>query len=65
VDSVPYNETRNYVKNVMAFTAVYAHRLETTVRRLTERMPRVLPGGVMEDATAATLAEEQETGATP
>lgn len=48
VDSVPYNETRNYVKNVMAFTAVYAHRLETTMRRLSERMPRVLPESVYE-----------------
>jgi soluble lytic murein transglycosylase len=65
VDSVPYNETRNYVKNVMAFTAVYAHRLETTVRRLTERMPRVLPGGAMDDATAATLAEEKEAETAP
>jgi len=38
---VPYNETRNYVKNVLAFTAVYSYRLETTMRRLAERMPRV------------------------
>ena len=48
VDTVPYNETRNYVKNVMAFTAVYAYRLETTLRRLRERMPSVLPGGMVE-----------------
>jgi soluble lytic murein transglycosylase len=41
IDTVPYNETRNYVKNVMAFTAVYAYRLETALRRLTERMPVV------------------------
>jgi len=34
------------VKNVMAFTAVYAYRLETTLRRLQERMPSVLPGGM-------------------
>ncbi len=46
VDTVPYNETRNYVKNVMAFTAVYAYRLETAVRRLRERMPSVFPGGM-------------------
>ena len=45
VDTVPYNETRNYVKNVMAFTTVYAYRLETAVRRLRERMPLVFPGG--------------------
>lgn len=45
VDSVPFNETRNYVKNVMAFTTVYAYRLETAMRRLKERMPTVSPGG--------------------
>ena len=44
VDTVPYNETRNYVKNVMAFTTVYAYRLETTIRRLQDRMPSVFPG---------------------
>jgi soluble lytic murein transglycosylase len=46
VDTVPYNETRNYVKNVMAFTMVYTYRLESTLRRLAERMPPVSPGGV-------------------
>jgi len=45
---VPYNETRNYVKNVMAFTTVYAYRLETTLRRLQERMPSVFPGGMVD-----------------
>ncbi len=46
VDSVPFNETRNYVKNVLAFTTVYSYRLETVMRRLAERMPSVLPGGM-------------------
>jgi len=46
VDTVPFNETRNYVKNVMAFTTVYGYRLETTLRRLRERMPSVLPMGM-------------------
>jgi len=36
----------------MAFTAVYAFRLETTLRRLTERMPRVLPDGATADRDA-------------
>ena len=53
VDTVPYNETRNYVKNVMAYTAVYAYRLETEIRRLADRMPSVLPGG-----TSVTDPEE-------
>jgi len=54
VDTVPYNETRNYVKNVMAFTAVYAYRLETTIRRLAERMPSVLPAGASAAGTSDT-----------
>lgn len=45
IDTVPYNETRNYVKNVMAFTTVYSYRLESAIRRLQERMPAVFPGG--------------------
>jgi soluble lytic murein transglycosylase len=48
VDTVPYNETRNYVKNVMAFTTVYGYRLEAALRRLQERMPSVLPGGMVD-----------------
>jgi soluble lytic murein transglycosylase len=48
VDTVPYNETRNYVKNVMAFTTVYGYRLEAVLRRLQERMPSVLPGSMVE-----------------
>jgi soluble lytic murein transglycosylase len=52
VDTVPYNETRNYVKNVMAFTTVYAYRLETAMRRLQERMPAVLPGDTPQAAPA-------------
>ena len=56
VDTVPYNETRNYVKNVFAFTEVYAYRLETAVRRLRERMTPVLPGSLTEDAPAVAGA---------
>ena len=43
VESIPYNETRDYVKNVMAFTAVYDHRLGIKPVRLKERMPVVTP----------------------
>ena len=51
VDTVPYNETRNYVKNVFAFTEVYAYRLETAVRRLRERMTPVLPSSLADETT--------------
>lgn len=44
VETIPFNETRDYVKNVMAFTAVYDHRLGVKPVRLQERMPTVTPG---------------------
>ncbi len=43
VETIPFNETRDYVKNVMAFTAVYDHRLGLTPIRLKDRMPVVTP----------------------
>lgn len=45
VDTIPYTETRNYVKNVMAFTTVYDYRLGQPTRRLQLRMPAVTPRG--------------------
>lgn len=35
IETIPFGETRNYVKNVMAFTQVYAQLLETPVPILT------------------------------
>jgi soluble lytic murein transglycosylase len=43
VESIPYSETRNYVKNVMAFTAVYDYRLGLNPTRLDKRMSRIEP----------------------
>jgi len=43
VETIPFNETRDYVKNVMAFTAVYDHRLGVKPTRLKDRMPAVAP----------------------
>ncbi len=41
VEGIPFNETRDYVKNVMAFTAVYDHRLGVKPILLKDRMPEV------------------------
>lgn len=41
VESIPFNETRDYVKNVLAFAAVYDHRLGRPPVRLQSRMPSV------------------------
>jgi len=43
VETIPYNETRGYVKNVLAFAAVYDYRLGLTPTRLASRMPAVAP----------------------
>jgi len=41
VENIPYEETRGYVKNVLAYAAVYEHRLGLRPRRLRDRMPMV------------------------
>jgi soluble lytic murein transglycosylase len=43
VESIPINETRDYVKNVLAYTAVYEHRLGQRPVRLQARMPVIAP----------------------
>jgi soluble lytic murein transglycosylase len=42
VETIPYTETRGYVKNVFAFAAVYDHRLGRNPTRLTTRMPALM-----------------------
>ena len=41
VDRIPFHETRNYVRNVLAYTAIFEHRLERPVTRLQERLPEI------------------------
>ncbi len=41
VESIPFEETREYVKNVLAYTVVYDHRLRRAPLRLCTRMPAV------------------------
>jgi soluble lytic murein transglycosylase len=41
VEAIPFNETRNYVKNVLGFTTVYDYRLHGGGARLNQRMPTV------------------------
>jgi soluble lytic murein transglycosylase len=43
VETIPYNETRDYVKNVMSYTTVYDYRLENRPVRLSTRMPDIVP----------------------
>lgn len=41
VENIPFRETREYVRRVLAYTAVYAHRLGQPLRRLSTHMPDV------------------------
>ncbi len=43
VETLPYSETRGYVKNVLAFAAVYEYRLGKPPTRLARRMPAIAP----------------------
>jgi len=43
VELVPFKETQDYVRRVLAYAVFYDHRLGTTQRRLSERMPLISP----------------------
>lgn len=42
IETIPFSETRNYVKNVLAFSAIYDYRLGVRPKRLSERMPEIV-----------------------
>jgi len=42
IETIPYTETREYVSNVLAYMAIYEHRMNRQVTRLSQRMPPVL-----------------------
>ena len=41
IDNIPFTETRRYVRGLLAYTAIYEHRLGQTPTRLRDRMPPV------------------------
>lgn len=43
VENIPFTETRNYVQQVMAYSAIFGQRLGRAVVPLHERMPDVTP----------------------
>ncbi|MGE0372785.1 MAG: transglycosylase SLT domain-containing protein [Gammaproteobacteria bacterium] len=42
-ETVPFVETRGYIQNVIYFASIYDMRLDLPPRKLSERMPAVLP----------------------
>jgi len=43
IENVPFKETRNYLKQVLAFSAIYDKRLQRPVTTLKQRMPTIQP----------------------
>ncbi len=43
IDSIPFDETRNYVQSVLAYTTVFDWRIDGEMIRLSERLPPVPP----------------------
>ena len=41
IDNIPFTETRRYVRRLLAYGAIYEHRLDRQPTRLKERMPVV------------------------
>jgi len=41
IEMIPFKETRQYVKSVLAYTIIYENKLGIKKSRMTERMPRV------------------------
>jgi len=41
IDNIPFNETRQYVRRVLAYSVFYDQRLDKKIVRLRERMPEV------------------------
>jgi soluble lytic murein transglycosylase len=43
VERIPFNETRNYVRRVLAYSTVFEWRLQRPITRLSSRMPVIQP----------------------
>ena len=41
IETIPFKETRNYLRNILAYSAIYEMRLGLPVRKITERMPPI------------------------
>ena len=47
IDNIPFTETRRYVRGILAYIAIYEHRLGRSPTRLSERMPPVPTRGAL------------------
>jgi len=52
IENIPYNETRKYVKRVLAAEAIFYWRLTGTVQRLSDTLPEVRPAAALQRLAA-------------
>ncbi len=50
IDSIPFTETRRYVRRAYFYTAVYQWRMHQNITRMAEQMPAVLASGLKNTA---------------
>jgi soluble lytic murein transglycosylase len=58
VEIIPFRETQDYVRRVMAYAVFYDHRLGVPTRRLSQRMPLISP-----PSSVAARDRDEEPGA--
>jgi soluble lytic murein transglycosylase len=57
VETIPYRETRNYVRYVLGYTVIYQERLGSGRTRLRDHMPTVAPGNAVANIDLPLRAE--------
>ena len=43
IETIPFKETRNYLRRILAYTLIYEHRLGLQLTPLSQRMPQITP----------------------
>lgn len=61
IDTIPFRETRAYIRNIMLFTTIYEQHLKLPGETLTQRMPVVVP----RDALITHITPVDETATAP
>ncbi|MCW8933780.1 MAG: transglycosylase SLT domain-containing protein [Gammaproteobacteria bacterium] len=56
IETIPFSETREYVSNVLAYMAIYEHRMDKQITRLSHRMPPIPARNPQLPAVAITEA---------
>jgi soluble lytic murein transglycosylase len=59
IETIPFEETREYVRNVLAYTVIYEHIMGDQYTPLTERMPLIPARNAAIETAAASPAPDR------